>query len=875
MKKSLFKSILKPSFAGLMLLFVFLFCGACYTASARQVPTPESHFGFTPGEDRQLFNYMDLIDYLKILADVSPMVHLEEAGVSELGQPVYAAFVSSAENISRLDELQDINRQLATNGELSPAERDNLVERGRVFFLFTLSMHSTEVGPSQSAPLITYELITSEDPEIRKILDEAVYMFVPCHNPDGMNMIVENYHNYKYTQYEGASLPGVYHKYVGHNINRDFVTLTQSENQAVARIYSTEWYPQVMVEKHQMGSTGPRYFISPPHDPVAENIQPGIWNWMRVFGSRSLTDMTEAGLTGIAVNYHFDSYWPGATYTALWKGVVSMLSEAASVATATPIYVEPGELSVSGKGLSEYDISINMPAPWPGGWWHLSDIIEYERENTISYLRTAALHRKEILRFRNEHTRREIERGLSEAPHYFIMPAEQHDQSEMVRLVNLLDKHGVTVHTLTAEVHIENRRFSPGDIVISLAQPYRAFIKEVMEAQKFPVRHYTRDGDMIRPYDITSWSLPLHNGVEAVEINTVHSIRPSMLRVVDMPYSITTYPPAEYRAVLFPVSNNESYLAAFRALDMGIEVKRLSAPLNLNGEMYGKGSFYIEYNRRLEQLVDELMVSPVYVTEAVNPPAKELQMPRIALVESWFHDMDAGWTRYIFDNYHIPYTVLRPADIKEAGLQENFDVIILPDQGTSALMGTSVSRYPPPYNEGMKTEGKEELVSFIHHGGVVLSWSRSTNMFLGELSFERDSEKESFSFPVRNIAGNLSGRGFDITGSLLRVKLKKDHPVTLGMPDETGIFHRGNPVFATSLPYFDIDRRVIASFPEDDVLMSGFVRNEELLAKQAAMVWLKKGEGQLLLYSFSPQFRASTGGTYKLLFNGLLLGQEL
>ncbi len=875
MKSLNFKRI-SGNFAAVFLLsFSFLFFAGGKDVLSQQIPTPESHFGFTPGDDRELFNYRDLIDYLKKVADISPMMHMEEAGVSEFGQPVYVAFVSSAENISRLEELKNINRELATNGELTPSERKEFIDRGRVFFLFTLSMHSTEVGPSQSAPLITYELITSEDPEIAKILDEAVYMFVPCHNPDGMDMIVENYHSYRDTQYEGASLPGVYHKYVGHNINRDFVTLTQSENQAVARIYSTEWYPQIMVEKHQMGSTGPRYFVSPPHDPVAENIQPGIWNWMRVFGSRALTDMTEAGLTGIAVNYHFDSYWPGATYTALWKGVVSMLSEAASVATATPIYVEPGELTVSGKGLAEYDISINMPAPWPGGWWHLSDIIEYERENTISYLRTAALHREEILRFRNDHTRREIERGREEAPHYFIMPARQHDRSEKARLVNLLNKHGVTVHELTAEVHLENRRFSPGDIVISLAQPYRAFIKEVMEAQKFPVRHYTRDGDMIRPYDITSWSLPLHNGVEAVEINTLHGITPQMLRVVDMPYTITETRPSEYRAVLFPATNNESYKAAFRALGMGLDVKRLSSPLNVKGEMYGKGSFYIEYHRRLENVLEGLLVSPVYITEAMNPPASELKMPRIGLVESWFHDMDAGWTRYVFDTYHIPYTVLRPVDIKDADIQGKFDVIVLPDQRTPAIMGTTISRYPPPFNEGMEREGKENLVSFIHHGGVVLSWARSTELFLGDLSFERDGEKENFRFPVRNIAGNLSNRGFDITGSLLKVNLRKDHPVTLGMPPETGVFHRGNPIFATSLPQFDIDRRVIASFPEDGALMSGFAKNEDLLSRQAALVWLKKGDGQLLLYSFSPLFRASTGGTYKLLFNGLLLGQEL
>jgi hypothetical protein len=63
------------------------------------------------------------------------------------------------------------------------------------------------------------------------------------------------------------------------------------------------------------------------------------------------------------------------------------------------------------------------------------------------------------------------------------------------------------------------------------------------------------------------------------------------------------------------------------------------------------------------------------------------------------------------------------------------------------------------------------------------------------------------------------------------------------MPEQTGVFHRGNPVFATSFPYFDMDRRVIASFTKENILMSGYIDNEKLLSEKAAMVWVKKGRG--------------------------------
>jgi hypothetical protein len=68
-----------------------------------------------------------------------------------------------------------------------------------------------------------------------------------------------------------------------------------------------------------------------------------------------------------------------------------------------------------------------------------------------------------------------------------------------------------------------------------------------------------------------------------------------------------------------------------------------------------------------------------------------------------------------------------------------------------------------------------------------------------------------------------------------------------------------------------MDRRVIGVFPDDDLIISGFGENEEKISDMAAMLWLRKGKGQIVLYAFNPQFRASTPATYKLLFNALFL----
>lgn len=871
------KTIIRFKAFGMLMTFLFVefFQGLLAQSS---VPKPEEFFGFVPGSDYNLFTYEQMTDYLAKLDKVSPMLKMIENGQSPMGKKMYIVFISSERNIRNLDRLKEINRELALNPDLTDSKQKEYIKDGRVFFLATLSMHSTEVAPAQALPLIAYKLITSGDPLIRKYLEDVVYMFVPTHNPDGMDLVVDNYNKYKGTQYEGASLPGLYHKYVGHDNNRDYVSLTQEDSKAVARIYNLDWFPQVMIDKHQMGSTSIRYFVPPVFDPIAENVDAELWTWTGVFGTNMLRDLTNAGLQGVGQNTLYDDYWPGSTQTCIWKNVIGMLTEAASVRDASPVFVEPGELQV-GKGLGEYEKSIKFPLPWPGGWWHLSDIVRLEVESTISIIKTASLQKDEILKFRNDICRREVNKGKTEPPYYFIVPRDQADQSEFISLVNLMQEQGVNSFILSDNYTLNGISLKAGDIVYPLAQPFRAFIKEVMEKQKYPERHYTRGGELIRPYDVTSWSLPYHRGLISHEINVRDAVFETRLKLLT-----GTYAPLKdgYRLpAIFPATSNGSFKAAFVALKKGMKVSRLTREAIVNDKTYGPGSFVIQGtdNTLLNNLVKEALTEPGYVADASKLSLSEISLPRIALVETWFSDMDAGWTRYLFDFYQLPYTVIRPEEFEKTDLASKFDIIIFPSTSKDLLMngkpgserGPSMSNYAPEYLKGMGKKGLDKLMLFISDGGKVVSWGQSSDLFTGLLEITRGEAKEEFMLPFANTGDQARTAGLLVPGSLMRIQLKQDHPLTWGMPNETAVFYRGNPVFTTSVPRFDMDRRVIGSFPDSDLLISGYCEKEELLYDKPAMIWLKKGKGQLVLYAFNPQFRASTQATYKLLFNALFL----
>lgn len=868
----------------ILTIFLFSIIDIAAQNDSRQLKTPEDYFGFQPGTDQSLFNYDPLIEYLQMVAEVSPRVKMIEVGESPMGAKMYATFFSSEENIKNLDRLKHINKELAINPDLSENEIQTYTDEGKVFIMAALSMHSTEVGPSQSAPLLAYEIATTKDPKILNWLDNVVYMIVPSHNPDGMDLVVNHYNKSKGTKYEGGNLPEVYHKYVGHDNNRDFVTLTQSDNLAVARLYNKTWYPQVMVEKHQMGSYGPRYFVPPMNDPIAENIDERVWNWTWIFGSNMATDMAADGLAGVSQHYLFDDYWPGSTETALWKNVIGLLTECASVQFAKPIYIEKNELRASGKGLGEYKKSINMPFPWNGGWWRLNDIIEYEMSSTWSLIKTGSIHKNEILLNRNVLCKKEVKKGKTLAPAYFILPNIQHDKGELYGLITLLDEHGVAVYKTSDKLQYNGRVIEKGDYIVPLAQPYRAFIKEVLESQKFPERHYTPGGEMIKPYDITSWSLPLHRGVSSFQIDEVVNSLETALLKVEFPLQFKAEHSENIKSLVFPVSNNESFKVAFKAMSQGIKVLRITESLKVGEVILQRGDFVIDITKnksdKLHDVFSDLTVNPISLTQTLSENIDELELPKIALIETNFHDMDAGWTRYIFDTYQIPFTVVKPGEVKEKNLSE-FDVIVFPDNNKSILLegkykgssgAYSIPSYDPQFTKGIEKEGVQKLMKFVNDGGTIVSWGLSTGLFLGAQSIKISDKKiEEFQLPVSDISDNLKKSGLYAPGSLLNIDLKIDHPLTLGMQKTAKVFSRGRPVFSTSIPYFDTDRRVIASYPDDKVLASGYAKSNELLEGKSAMVWAKKGKGQFVLYGFYPQFRASTAGTYKLLFNALLL----
>lgn len=495
-------------------------------------------------------------------------------------------------------------------------------------------------------------------------------------------------------------------------------------------------------------------------------------------------------------------------------------------------------------------------------------------------LNTAHLYKDKILKYRNDVCKQQVEKGKSQAPYYFIIPKNQSDLSELVLLVELLKEHGVLVYKLKSNITLSNYNYVAGDIVVPLAQPFRMFAKEVLEVQKYPVRKVIAGGDIITPYDITSWSLPLHRGLTCHQIDIIYPELENGIEQIKDKYSLANTT-SNSKYVILSSNNNQSYQIVFELLGNGLAVERIQESTNLDGITIPAGSFVVENNNKTKEIL-EGATFPVYSTESKsNLKLTTTKLPRIALIDTPVQSTDAGWTRFILDTYGVKFSVLNPAEIENLDIKTKYDVILLPNTSASILKEGKQKRnnqliptdYPPEYTKGMGSKGVENILKFINDGGIAISWEGSTELFEGTLSINQPNNKEEFILPFRNVGDAIEKLGLKCPGSLVRIKLNNESPITWGLDHEIGIFYGGKSAFITQIPNLDMDRRIIGNFGDDNLLISGYLKGGEYLTKKSAIIWMQKGKGQIVLLAFSPIFRASVPTTYKLLFNSMFLYQ--
>jgi hypothetical protein len=484
-----------------------------FSFSATHIPAPEEVLGFVPGDDRKLASWNQVLTYFEALAKASDRVKFDALGKSTMDKPFVVATISAPENLARLDEYKRIQAMLADPRQLGPpGSRDRkaaqLIARGKTIVLITCGIHSTEVGSYLSSMLIAHRLATSNEPDIQRILRNTIILLVPSLNPDGVDIVKNWYDKTLGTPYEGTSPPELYHKYTGHDNNRDWYAFTQVETRITVDKIHNVWHPQIVHDIHQQGSTGSRLFLPPYMQPVEPNVPKQIVDGYTELGHWIAKEMRAEGFQGITTNSTYDAWSPARAYSH-YHGGVRILSETASCKIATPITVKFSDLH-SEDGYNPKKESASFGPVWRGGEWHLRDITNYMTKAAFLLLKHSSENRAEWLR-RFYGIGKEAVRPRNAGELFaIIIPDAKHRPD----VLSVLHRAGVEFD-LAQPFAADGVEYPDNTAVVKMAQPYAGFAKAVLENQHYP---NLRDasGHPLQPYDVTAHTLSLLMGIEPV-----------------------------------------------------------------------------------------------------------------------------------------------------------------------------------------------------------------------------------------------------------------------------------------------------------------------------------------------------------------------
>ncbi len=779
------------------------------------VPTPESHFGHKIGIDNELLDWEKVVSYFRALEKSSDRIRFQEIGRSAENRPQIAVTIASPATLKNIDHYLEIQHRLSDPRKTTPAEAARFMNEGKVIVMITCSIHATEVASTHTAVEFAYRLLTEDNnPKFKAILDNVILILEPSQNPDGVDIVTKWYRKTRGTAWDGSTPPELYHKYVGHDNNRDWYIFTQPETRGTAKMENL-WHPQIVYDVHQMGPNTARIFVPPWMDPVDPNIDPILASICNMIGTGMAVDLAAAGKTGIAMNAMYDFWSPARQYQA-YHGGVRILTESASVKIASPITITPDQISANALGYNPRERSWNYLNPWMSGTWHLRDIIDYQSIAFESLLYQAAVRRSDMLRYFYEINKHSVERS---SPYAFVVPAAQFDPGGAKKMLETLVFGDVEIERASDNFNAGGKQYFAGSYVVKMQQPFSGWAKTLLERQDYPDLRLYPGGPPKRPYDVTAQTLPFQMGVEVATI--------------DQKFDVTAKPATQFSFAL----NHPIAPGAVAASDV-YSWKEVTKSWRAGRLVYRDTS-----------------TGDFFTAEASG--RKLIPPPRVGLYKSFVPSMDEGWTRWLLEDFGFAYESVVNADIQAGNLKQRLDAIVIPDQQRQTIAdGHAAGSMPPEYCGGLGEKGAAALKQFVEQGGTLIFFNHASDYATQDLGVK-----------ARNLLRGVANKDFYSPGSLLNVTLDSKSPLAYGMPGQITLWSEGSPTWEAA------EGQVVARYPAKGVLASGWLLGEKYLTEKAALLDVPMGSGRIILFGMRPQYRGQSYQNFKLFFNSLVYHQ--
>jgi hypothetical protein len=813
------------------------------------VPTPRAIIGHEIGA--RFTRHDQMLGYVSILASVSDRVEMEMYGTTHEGRQLAFLTISSAANLSRLDEILDANRELA-DPATSEARARKIIDANPAMVWLSYNVHGNEASATEAAIQVAYTMAAATNDALLDILDKVVLVIDPCLNPDGRERYV---HWYQTTRGREADAkpdaaehdqrwPGGRTNHYLFDLNRDWLWLTQPESRARLEAYK-RFLPQLHIDYHEQERRSP-YFFGAGDDPYNQNIPEETRLWVERYGAANAAVFDERGIL-YATKERFDYLYPGyGKVLPVYNGAVGMLCEKAGGAgLAIENYEGHHTLTLQERALHHFLTS-------------------------MSYLESTAAWRGEQL----ERFRRFFVESM-EAPEdgtWGYVLSSANDRVLLGGVVELCRAHGIEVFLTDADQALDGLvdyatgepmngvEIPDGSLVIKASQPMGRLARALFERDPIVTD--------IETYDITAWSLPVAYGLDAYVANAPVATQDEPVEIWE--YTAGRAVGAGGVAIVVDAGQHWFPVSVGLAIRHGLFARRAGSEIEIEGQWYERGSMIIHVlrneGRDLESFLDDCAAANVRAVRVntgltTSGPVlganenRAMTMPQVALAYGpGTSSYSAGQHWHMLDFASpLPHTRVYVDALGRVDLSD-YTVLVLPS-------GVSLG------------EGASERVSaWVRGGGTVVAsgssayWASTALLDLEDDPAEEEAADEpalnELSFEARRDRG-IEDR---VPGAMVKVAIDTTHPLTPGVRSWLGVIKTD----ARSLPVAD-DGYVIGRY---DGRVGGRIsdRNVEKLTGKPFMTQHRLGRGSVICLADDVTIRGFQHAGMRLLLNAIVLG---
>lgn len=836
-----------------------LIAGTVYDDS---IPTPAEATGYEVGEI--IWPHEIMIQYVRAMDAASDRMMVEQVAESHLGRQILAVYVSTPENLARLEEIK-AGRTAVLNGD-APG-----VDIG--VHQINYGVHGSEPSSYDSAPLMLYHLAAAQDATTQAILDDNLIILMTTLNPDGASRMA----NWVNAHRAAVPVPYPAHRerkgffgwgrtnHYFFDLNRQWLPVAQPEHRGLVP-HIQDWLPLLVVDKHEMGSNS-TFFFSPA---AADQINPLFDDEVYQITAELSASLYDAfdGLGQLSVSQEFfPNYYLGygSSYPTL-LGAVPFLFEQGS---------SRGMVQETDNGLKRYD----------------QTILE-QFHAAVALLDAAAQQRERLQDFQQRWFAAASDKARANSTKAYLFTSN--DQGRFAHFLDLLNAHDIEVRFVETDQVIDGQSFTANQsAIVYLDQPRYALVEGIFAVQSPPE-------DQVVFYDISGWTLPHAFGLRHVALNARQAGRvdagaPATSAALTKP----VVPPAPGDNVLAYVidwSHFNAPRAVNRMLRHDLRAKVIPDPVRIETPSgfvdIPRGAVIVPTRRQdvspddiyalIVRAVEEDGVT-VYASLTSRTPSGSdlggfsvdaLEAPKVLLLTgrngaSGVSDNDAGEVWHYLDHMlHVPVTMIDIADISPRHLADHTHVIAV----GGAYGGLS---------DGFVTA----LKTWINGGGVFIGTQSGAEWAvlkgLAEIDMlgvdreddEAAKEEDEEGAPAAPVSYENKldyDRQERITGAVFAGVIDPTHPLGFGYDGNQIFIHKeGEKGFESGENPFGLVVRYA-----DDPLASGYASatNLERLSGKGMLAAERVGAGSVILFADNPNFRAYWLGTKRLFSNSLFFG---